>query len=95
MIKVLTSYLQLDEFTKNQDKLIFLFAHYVPNEINELMLNYPIDIIAVDPNTFEAVNKKYHVNPNELTLVFIDHNFVIYQTSDKQAIISFLKMKSF
>ena len=94
MIKTLTSYLQLDEFTKNQDKLIFLFANSIPSEIKELISNCQIDVIIINPNTFEALNKKYHIKC-DLTLVFFDHNFVIYQTSDKQSIINFLKMKEF
>lgn len=94
MTKTLTSYLQLDEFTKNQDKLIFLFAHSIPNEIKELLLNCPVDVIIIDPNIFEALNKKYNIN-NELTLLFFDHNFIIYQSSNQQSIINFLRMKNF
>ena len=94
MTKTLTSYLQLDEFTKNQDKLIFLFAHSIPNEIKELLSNYPVDVIIIDPNIFEALNKKYNIN-SELTLLFFDHNFIIYQSSNQQSIINFLRMKNF
>ena len=95
MTKVLTSYLQLDEFTKNKDKLIFLFANLVSNEIKQLLEQCPVDVIIIDPHTFEALDKKYNVKPQDLTLVFFDHDFVIYQTNDKQAIINFLKLKDF
>ena len=94
MTKTLTSYLQLDEFTKNQDKLIFLFVHTIPNEIKELLPNCPLDVIIIDPNIFEALNKKYNIN-SELTLLFFDHNFIIYQSSNQQSIINFLRMKNF
>jgi hypothetical protein len=74
MIKTLTSYLQLDEFTENQDKLIFLFANCIPSEIKELISNCQIEVIIINPNIFEALNKKYHIK-GDLTLVFFDHNF--------------------
>ena len=76
MTKVLTSYLQLDEFTKNKDKLIFLFASSLPSEIKQLLIECPIDVIIIDFKVFEALNKKYHVK-QDLTLVFLDHDFVI------------------
>ena len=94
MTKVLTSYLQLGELTKNQDKLIFLFASIIPPEIKQLLAKCSIDVIVIDYKVFEALNKKYHVK-QDLTLVFLDHDFVIYQTNDKQAIINFLKLKEF
>lgn len=94
MIKFLTSYLQLDELIKNKEKLIFLFASSIPAEITQLLQQCLIDVIVIDFNVFEALNKKYHVN-QDLTLVFLDNNFVIYQTSDKQAIVNFLKLKEF
>ena len=46
------------------------------------------------PNIFEALNKKYNIN-KELTLLFFDHNFIIYQSSNQQSIINFLRMKNF
>ena len=95
MTKILTSYLQLDEFTKNKDKLIFLFANSISNEIQALLANCPIDVIIIDPNTFEALDKKYNIKNKNLTLVFFNYDFVIYQTSDKQAIINFLKLKEY
>ncbi|MBP5783165.1 hypothetical protein J6W32_00865 [bacterium] len=94
MTKVLTSYLQLDEFTKNKDKLIFLFATTIPNEIKTLLADCPVDVIVINPHVFEALTKKYNVK-QDLTLVFFNYDFVIYQTDDKQAIINFLKLKQY
>ena len=94
MTKVLTSYLQLDEFTKNKEKLIFLFATSLPDEIKKILDDCPIDVIIINPKIFEALNKKYNIK-QDLTLVFFNYDFVIYQTNDKQAIINFLKLKEY